>query len=129
MKRISTNAKAAAGATFLLLIACWLSLGVFSDREFGDLYLFVKHRPSPQFYFYAPGGGADIAMSSLTPAQRRAELAYEEFVERNGGYKRALYHYVRPAAFVIFMLFVLFGGAYLLSHAPSRRSLHRRYLL
>ena len=95
---VSTKTKVAAAASFLIaLVVCWLSLGVFSDREFGEPYLFLKHRLSTKFYFYAPRGEADVALSSLAPAERRAELAYEEFVERNGGYDRALDHYFRPA--------------------------------
>lgn len=76
---------------FLLLFAsayAWLAFGIFSDREFSTLYLFSKHRLSPRFYFHAPLGESDNPMSSLTPSEQRAEIAFEEFVERNGGYYR-----------------------------------------
>jgi hypothetical protein len=66
----------------------WLSYGVFSDREFGNRYLFSKHRLSPRFFFYAPIGESDTILASLTPDEQRAEIAYQEFVERNGGSSR-----------------------------------------
>ncbi len=72
------------------MVACWLSCGVFRHREFDNLSVFIKHRLSPQFYFHAPLGESDTPMSSLTPVQQQAEMAYEEFVERNGGYRRAI---------------------------------------
>lgn len=81
----------AGGGAFLVLLAVgygWLAFGIFSDREFGTLYLFFKHRLSSRFYFYAPRGESDTPMSALTPSQQRAEAAFEEFVERNGGYYR-----------------------------------------
>lgn len=65
---------------------CWLSLGVFTDREFGSLYLFKKHRPSPRFFFYAPVGESDTPVSSLAAREQRAEADFKEFVESGGGY-------------------------------------------
>jgi hypothetical protein len=85
MRTISTKAKIAAGmslTSFLLLAACWFSLGVYADREWGELYVFPKYRLSFKFYFYAPIGEANTPMSSLTLAQQQAELDFEEFVER-----------------------------------------------
>ena len=90
---LSAKVQIAAGVSFLLLlIAGWLALGIFSDREFNTLSIFLKHRLSTQFYFYSPlGESYDIPMSALTPAQQRAELAFVEFVERHDDYHRALY--------------------------------------
>ena len=90
MKAERIKTIAGVGAFSLLFAVCygWLSFGVFSDREFGTLYLFSKHRPSPQFYFHAPVGESDTPLASLPPSQQRAETAFEEFVERNGGYSR-----------------------------------------
>lgn len=90
MKARKTRALIAAGTVslFLALGYGWFAFGVFSDREFGTLYLFSKHRLSPRFYFYAPIGESDIPVSSLTPSQQRAEASFEDFVERNGGYYR-----------------------------------------
>jgi hypothetical protein len=69
-----------------LLGYVWLSFGIFSDREFGTLYLFKKHRLSPRLYFYAPVGESDTPASALSPRAQRAEADFEEFVERGGGY-------------------------------------------
>ena len=90
MIAISRRAKVAVGGAGLLMIACWLSCGVFRHREFGDLCVFFKHRLSTRFYFHAPLGESNTLISSLTPAQQLAEMAYEEFVERNGGYRRVI---------------------------------------
>jgi hypothetical protein len=91
MIAISTKAKVAVGVSLasLLVLITWLKLGVYTDREFGDFYyVFPKHRLSFRFYFYSPSGESDIPMSSLTPAQQEAEMAFEDFVERSGGYDR-----------------------------------------
>jgi hypothetical protein len=86
----TTRIRIAFGAILLLLMAGWLSFGVFSDREFGELYVFVKHKPSLRFYFYSPMGESDYPpLSRYTPAQRTAEMAFREFVERKGGYRRS----------------------------------------
>ena len=71
----------------------WLKLGVFSDREFGTLYLFSKYKLSPRFFFNSPvgeSGDSDIRESSLNPDQRREEAAFHEFVEVHGGYEHRI---------------------------------------
>jgi hypothetical protein len=70
----------------------WLTFGVYSDREFGGLYLFSKHRLSFRFYFYAPLGESDRDDVSVSPAQRRTENDFHDFVEVNGGYERGRKH-------------------------------------
>ena len=68
-------------------LACgWLGFGVYSDREFGDLNLFRKHRLSTHFYFYSPCGESDTPLA--TDSERRAEHDYIDFVERNHGRDR-----------------------------------------
>jgi hypothetical protein len=74
----------------LFLLLGWLFLGVFRDPEFDDLYLFVKHRPSPHFYFYLPYGDSDVQFDSLTARERRAWLLFREFVESERGWRRSL---------------------------------------
>ena len=84
-------------AAALLLIALsygWLTFGVYSDREFGGLYLFSKHRLSFRFFFYAPLGESDRDLASLTASQRRAEEDFHEFVEVQGGYERGRHHQI-----------------------------------
>jgi hypothetical protein len=90
MKPLSIRAVVGAGVLLAGAAACygWLSWGIFSDREFSSHYLFSKHRLSPRFFFYAPTGESDTPLASLTPDEQQAETAYQEFVERNGGYSR-----------------------------------------
>ena len=90
MKVLPIRAVIGAGALFLGAAASygWLAWDVFSDREFSSHYLFSKHRLSTRFFFYAPIGESDTSLASLTPGEQRAETAYREFVERNGGYSR-----------------------------------------
>jgi hypothetical protein len=77
-----------------VLLGLWLSVGIYAEREFGDLYIFVKHRPSMKFFFYAPLGEADRSSvpgheGYLTPDQEREEDLYVEFVEDHDGDKRS----------------------------------------
>jgi hypothetical protein len=82
--------RALAFAAVLLLPLGWLMLGVFRDREHGELHLFVKHRPSRHFYFSSPVGESDRAFDALSERQRREEALYREYVEEGGGWKRDL---------------------------------------
>jgi hypothetical protein len=61
----------------------WFSYGLYSDREFGGLHFFRKHRLSGRFYFYSPHSESD--KTPTTDAERSAELDYSEFVEINYG--------------------------------------------
>jgi len=72
----------------LLLGGCyvWLAFGLFSDREFGGLYLFQKYKLSTRFYFQAPLGESDNSMTSLSLGDQQAETAFRDFVEVHGGY-------------------------------------------
>lgn len=90
LKRSRVRIALSYGTVLLAIALCygWLKFGVFSDREFGTLYLFSKYRLSTQFYFYAPlgeSGDSDIRESSLTPHEHREEAAFHEFVDVNGG--------------------------------------------
>ncbi len=67
----------------IIVIVTWLALGVYEDREFDYLCLFVKHRPSSRFYFYTSIHESDRTLSSLTLSQQKAELAYQDFIESN----------------------------------------------
>jgi hypothetical protein len=73
-----------------LLALSWLFLGIYHDREFGDKYLFIKHRPSLKFRFFAPLGESDHTLNDLNSEQRYEEIMYEEYVENGGGYKRSI---------------------------------------
>lgn len=88
MKPSTTRTLLAATIALPALGYCWLSFGVFSDREFGTLYLFKKHRLSSRLFFYSPVGESDTPASSLPSGAQRAEADFEEFVERGGDYYR-----------------------------------------
>lgn len=68
----------------LILLAGWLFLGVYEHREFADKYLFLKHRPTFKFYFYAPLGESDGTLNDLDPELRYEEMMFQEFVEGRG---------------------------------------------
>lgn len=72
------------------LLASWMFLGVYEDREFGCLSVFVKNRPSPKIYFFAPLGESDTPVSSLPPKYQKEEAAFHAFVEAGGGYYRSV---------------------------------------
>ena len=70
-------------------LTCWLMLGVYEDREFPDVRIFVKHRPTLKFFFRAPVGESDLQLEDLSSADRAEEEAFHEFIEEEGGYKRS----------------------------------------
>lgn len=78
-----------------IVLSGWLFSGVFLDREWRDIHLFIKHRPSFKVFFVSPLGEADRSYVQgregyLTPDQEVEESAYIEFVEEGGGYKRSI---------------------------------------
>jgi len=79
---------------FFILLLPWL--GVYLDREFPSFYLFLKHRPSFDLFFYSPLGEADQSETPgvegyLTPDKAKKEGLFVEYVEEHRGYKRALH--------------------------------------
>lgn len=94
--RCSSNRIRIGAAILPFVCVCyfWLAWGVYSDREFGGLYLFAKHRLSFRFFFSAPLGETDRDISTLSESGRRAENAFQEFVETHGGYERGRRHQI-----------------------------------
>lgn len=81
------------GLGFLLFL--WFFVGVYEEREWRDIHIFLKHRPSPKVFFYTPQGEADRSYipgkeGYLTPDQVMEEQTYVEFVEQHHGYKRSI---------------------------------------
>jgi hypothetical protein len=66
------------------------SIGLFRDREWGDLHLFVKHRPSSILYFSSPLGESDLPPGGLPPREALREAEFVEFVEARGGFRRSV---------------------------------------
>ncbi len=80
----------------MAFLALWLFVGFFRDREWSELHVFLKHRPSFKVAFYAPRGEADPSRlpdheGYLSPEAEIEEQAYVEFVEAHGGYRRSVY--------------------------------------
>lgn len=73
-----------------VVLLSWLYLGVYNDREWGELNLFLKHRPTFKVYFHAPLGESDRKINELPERLQMEERAYVEFVEKGGGYKRMI---------------------------------------
>lgn len=72
------------------LLAGWLFLGVYKDREFGGHHLFIKNRPTFKFSFYAPLGESDYTLNDLDPERAHEEIMYRQYVEDGGGYRRSI---------------------------------------
>ena len=86
----ATKRKLFVGAASIVCLLCyvWFSCGIYSDREFGGLHVFLKHRIYYRFVFYSPHGESDTP--NTTDADRSAEHDYTEFVEIRGGRERSL---------------------------------------
>jgi hypothetical protein len=82
--------KYVAAALPLVLLAGWLFLGVYKDREFGDHHLFIKNRPTLKLSFYAPLGESDYTLNDLDPDRAHEEVMYRRYVEDGGGYRRSI---------------------------------------
>ena len=76
-------------AAALVLIAGSM-IGCFRDREWGDLHVFIKHRPSSILYFSSPLGEADPPPGGLPPREAQREAEFVEFVEVRGGFRRSV---------------------------------------
>ena len=78
------------GVLPVVLLAGWLFLGVFKEREFGGHRLFVKNRPTFKFSFYAPLGESDYTLNDLDPERAHEEVMYRQYVEEGGGWRRSV---------------------------------------
>jgi hypothetical protein len=74
-----------------LMLGLGSMIGVFSDREWGELHLFLKHRPSSILYFSSPLGEADLPAGGLAPREAQREAEFVEFVEAGGGHRRSVW--------------------------------------
>lgn len=67
-------------AGLLMCLVSWLMTGLSVDDEFYESYkLFLKHRPSLQYYFRSPLGMQDMP-ADYPDLLRQQESAYDEFV-------------------------------------------------
>ena len=82
------SASSLLAVTFMVLLGS--STGVFRDREWGDLHVFIKHRPSATLYFSSPLGEADTPPGGLPPREAAREAELVELVEAGGGFRRSV---------------------------------------
>lgn len=65
----------------IFLVATWLFTGIYADDEFGEHSIFLKHRPTFQYYFKSPLGMQD--MSASYPVELAVEEnIYDEFINQ-----------------------------------------------
>ncbi|WAC42571.1 hypothetical protein [Pedobacter sp. SL55] len=65
----------------IFLIATWLFTGIYADDEFGEHSMFLKYRPTFQYYFKSPLGMQDMPASF--PLKLAVEQAtYDEFINQ-----------------------------------------------
>jgi hypothetical protein len=81
---------------FSAMLLCLLYVGFYFDREFNDLHIFLKHKPSFKIIFTAPRGEADISTIEgndgfLTEDENIEEQYYIDFVEEHGGSRRSIF--------------------------------------
>lgn len=82
-------------ASILTVVSAWALLGIFIEREWHDIHLFLKHKPSSKVLFYSPLGEADRSFvpgkeGYLDSEAEIEESEYIEFVEEGGGYRRSI---------------------------------------
>ena len=79
----------------MTLIWSCLFLGVYEEPEFSEQRLFIKHRPTFNWFFPVPLGGnhpyvvedSDLPIEGMDEKER----LYFEFVAHGGGNKRSIY--------------------------------------
>jgi hypothetical protein len=77
-------------ASVVVALFGWMFSGIFIEREWRDVHLFLKHKPSFKVIFYSPLGEADRSFvpgkeGYLTPEKEAEESAYVEFVSEGDG--------------------------------------------
>ncbi len=75
--------------TLGVIVVLFAMCGIYEDRENGDRYLFLKHRPSTHFYFSSPVGESDKVPTDVADIER--EALFLEYVEKKGGWARSFF--------------------------------------
>lgn len=70
------------GLGFLIFVKFWM--GYYMHDEFGDMYIFIKHRPLFKTYFYSPRGMSDLKLSDMSAKQREEQIYFNEFILEEG---------------------------------------------
>ena len=69
---------------FILAIIIRLFFGVYIHDEFGDPYIFIKHRPTWKWKFYSPLGMSDLDINDLSETKKLEQLLFNEFIRDQG---------------------------------------------
>lgn len=94
MKRKKILAATIIGAVAFFLFVS--RIGFYLDREWYDLYIFIKHKNTLKMVFYAPRGEADYSPipgkeGFLMPDKEKEENLYIEFVENQQAFRRSVF--------------------------------------
>lgn len=110
LKKKSTKINLYLIISLVLLLIIWLMMGVSQDDEFNEYSVFIKYRPTTQFYFKSPLGMDD--MPPDFPEKLRAKQAiYDDFVLTRHWSDHEMIHII-GGILVLFTPVFLFTGIY-----------------
>lgn len=66
-----------------VFIVLRLWIGIYTHDEFGDNYVFIKHRPIWKSYFFSPRGMSDLKLSEMSIEDQNEQKLFDEFVLEN----------------------------------------------
>ncbi|MEZ4983633.1 MAG: hypothetical protein R2795_01115 [Saprospiraceae bacterium] len=69
---------------FILGIGIRNWFGIYMHDEFGEKYLFMKHRSTWKWKFYSPIGQSDLTLNDLDSLSKSEELMFGEFIRQQG---------------------------------------------
>ncbi|TPN81371.1 hypothetical protein [Aquimarina algicola] len=64
----------------IILIISKFWIGIYKDGEWGEKYIFIKHRPIWKTYFYSPRGMSDLKLSEMSEDKQKEQRLFDEFV-------------------------------------------------
>ena len=68
----------------LLFIGIRFYFDIYVHDEFGDISIFIKHRPIWKWKFYSPTGMSDLQITDLTEEKKEEQLLFNEFIRDQG---------------------------------------------
>lgn len=63
---------------FLIFSKFWF--GIYTDDEFGEKKLFLKHKPIWKTHFYSPRGMSDLKLSEMSEEEQTEQKLFDEFI-------------------------------------------------
>ncbi len=64
----------------LLGLVSKLWIGIYTDDEFDEKHIFIKHRPIWKTFFYSPRGMRDLETSKMPLDQQNEQKLFDEFI-------------------------------------------------